>query len=231
MDMTVSRDRLVVVMRQLAAEQRAKARLDQLKADAAGLDRPDFVWHYLLQSFATMGRASGWDGLIGNVENYRLVTYEALVRLTPEAREEQVRRACRIAGIRMPDKKADYILRCFVYVAKLGGPEAAKAELLSLPGRDAKIRFLETFPGIGPKYARNIMMDVHHADFRDSIAIDVRIRAISTALGLSFPTYEEHEQFYVDVARRAGLSGWELDRLLFHFRGDVEERLGVSSVV
>ena len=28
-----------------------------------GMKRPDFVWHFLLQSFATMGRSSGWDGL------------------------------------------------------------------------------------------------------------------------------------------------------------------------
>ena len=33
-------------------------------------DRTDFIWHSLLQSFATMGNARGWDGLIGNEENY-----------------------------------------------------------------------------------------------------------------------------------------------------------------
>ena len=44
-------------------------------------DRPDFVWHSLLQSFATMGNARGWDGLIGNEENYNRVTFEALSAL------------------------------------------------------------------------------------------------------------------------------------------------------
>jgi hypothetical protein len=135
---------------------------------------------------------------------------------------------CHAAKIRMPDRKADYILRCFECVKRLGGPEAAKAQLLRQPGRDGKIRFLEAFPGIGPKYARNIMMDVYHEDFRDSIALDVRIKAISEALGLSFASYDEHEAFYIGVAEEAGINGWELDRLLFNFRRDVEFRLGVS---
>ena len=49
----------------------------------------------------------------------------------------------------------------------MGGPERAKELLLAQPDRDAKIKFLKAFPGIGPKYARNIMMDVYHRQFRD----------------------------------------------------------------
>lgn len=32
-----------------------KADLDWLKAEQSQFERPDFLWHYLLQSFATMG--------------------------------------------------------------------------------------------------------------------------------------------------------------------------------
>lgn len=225
MDKAAARARLVAVTRALAAEKRAD--LEKHKEGRSGLARPDFVWHYLLQSFATMGRASGWHGLIGNQDNYCRVTYAALDALTPNTRAAQVRQVCRAAGVRMPDKKADFILSCFDHVTRLGGPEAAKAKLLDQPTRDAKIAFLRRFPGIGPKYARNIMMDVYHEDFRDSIALDVRIKAISEALGLSFASYAEHERFYLDVAREAGLNGWELDRLLFNFRPQVEARLGI----
>src|SRR3990172_3892297 len=225
MDKAAAKNRLVGVVRVLAAEKRAE--LERHKEGYSGLARPDFIWHYLLQSFSTMGRASGRHGLISNKDNYRRVTYAALAALTPEARAAQVRQVCRAAGIRMPDKKADYILGCFEHVARFGGPEAAKAKLLALAGREAKIAFLQTFPGIGPKYARNIMMDVYHEDFRDSIALDVRIKAISEVLGLSFASYAEHESFYLGVAQEAGLNGWELDRLLFNFRPEVESRLGV----
>jgi hypothetical protein len=222
-----AKNRLVAVVGALATQKRAE--LDRHKEGQSGLDRPDFIWHYLLQSFATMGRASGWHGLIGNQENYRRVTYSALSMLTFDARTTQVRQVCRVAGIRMPDRKADFILSCFDYVTRLGGPEAAKAKLLAQPGREAKIEFLKKFPGIGDKYARNIMMDVYHPDFRDSIAVDARINAISNALGLSFASYRDHEAFYLDVAKEAGLNGWELDRLLFNFRTEVESRLGVTA--
>jgi hypothetical protein len=205
-----------------------RTELERLKQKHSGLTRPDFIWHYLLQSFSTMGRASGWHGLIGNKENYQRITFNVLASLNPKDRRTQVRQVCLVAKVRMPDRKADFILRCFDYVRQLGGPESAKAKLLAQPGREAKIRFLQTFPGIGPKYARNIMMDVYHEDFRDSIAIDVRINAISKALGLEFSSYAEHESFYITVARDAGINGWELDRLLFNFREEVESRLGVK---
>jgi hypothetical protein len=213
------------VVRALATEKRAE--LERLKEGHAGLARPDFVWHYLLQSFSTMGRASGWHGLIGNTDNYRRITYPVLAALASEARIAQVRQVCRAARIRMPDRKAGFILGCVEYVNQLGGLKAAKTKLLAQPGRDGKIAFLEAFPGIGPKYARNIMMDVYHEDFRDSIALDVRIKAISKALGLSFASYDEHEVFYLDAAKVAGLNGWEMDRLLFNFRFEVESQLGI----
>jgi thermostable 8-oxoguanine DNA glycosylase len=228
MDKTSARNRLVAVVRTLAIEK--KAELERLKQEHRGLTRSDFIWHYLLVSFSTMGRASGWHGLIGNKNNYQRVTYNVLAALSLEARRSQVRQVCKVAGMRMPDKKADYILGCFDYIKQLGGPEAAKAKLLAQPGREAKIRFLQTFHGIGPKYARNIMMDVYHEDFRNSIALDIRIKAISGALGLSFSSYAEHEQFYLNVARDSGINGWELDRLLFNYRAEVETSLRVRKI-
>lgn len=47
------------------------------------------------------------------------------------------------------------------------------------------------------------MTDVYHEDFRDGIALDVRIKAISDASGLSFSSYTAHESFYLDVAKDA----------------------------
>src|SRR5437763_2198058 len=114
------RRQLAVVAKTLAVSHKGK--LENLQSEHKQLSRSDFVWHYLLQSFATMGRASGWYGLIGNPENYGRLRYEVLAALAPEARQANVRQVCRAAGIRMPDKKADYILACFEYVRQLGGP-------------------------------------------------------------------------------------------------------------
>ena len=203
------------IARDLAAEK--KEQLDLMKSEHDQLAWPDFLWHYLLQSFATMGRAAGWHGLIGNKDNYDKVRYEVLAELSPEARALQVEETCRAAKIRMPGNKARYVLGCFERIQQLGGPKLAKRQLLVQPGRDAKIRFLRTFPGIGPKYARNIMMDVYHEDFRDSIAIDARIQSVSSSWRLTFSSFEEQENFYLAVAADAGLNGWELDRLMFNY--------------
>jgi hypothetical protein len=72
------------------------------------------------------------------------------------------------------------------------------------------------------------MMDVYHEEFCDSIAVDARISAISAVLGLRFTSYAEEEAFYIEVAKEAGLKGWELDRLLFNFNREVEAGLGIS---
>ena len=50
------------------------------------------------------------------------------------------------------------------------------------------------------------MVDVYHEEFRDSIAVDGRIIAISAVLGLRFTSYAEEEAFYVEVAKEAGLN-------------------------
>lgn len=198
-----------------------RPKIDDLKGRHADMARPDFVWHYLLQSFSTMGRAAGWHGLIGNKANYNRITFTALQLLTATQRREVVEQTCRDAKVRMPGIKARFILRCFEQISELGGLAATKDALFAIPGRNGKIKYLRQFHGIGPKYARNMMMDVYQEDFRESIAIDSRIKSISTALGVRFDNYADHENFYLDVAHLAGMNGWELDRLMFNFQNEV----------
>lgn len=68
-------------------------------------------------------------------------------------------------------------------------------------------------------------MDICHSDFHNTIGFYGRIQSLSNHLELTFPTFEAEEQFYVSVAELAGLDGWELDRLLFHFGKDVRDTL------
>lgn len=213
---TVARKKLASVAKTLAHEK--KEDLDEMKSWYDQLERPDFLWHFLLQSFASMGGIAGARGLIDDRRNYSKIRYELLARLWPEARALQIELTCKAAKVRWPALKARYIFGCFEKIKELGGPKRAKRLLLDQQGRDAKIRFLKAFPGIGDKYARNIMMDVYHEEFRNSIAVDARIQAVSSAWGLSFDSYEEQEDFYLTVAANAGLNGWELDRLMFRFQ-------------
>ena len=215
--------RIAEVARALASER--KDWLEQKKSKHADVARPDFLWHYLLQSFATMGASSGWAGLIGDKLNYAKVTFEVLEGLGEAERKRQVLQTCRDAKLRWPERKARFIVDGLQRVSDLGGLPAATKRLFDAPGREAKMKFLKTFTGIGDKYARNMMMDVYHEEFRDSIAIDSRIKGLSKAWGLSFVPYEEHERFYLGVARAAGLNGWELDRLLYNFHDEFVARV------
>ena len=150
------------------------------------LERPDFVWHLLLQSFGTWGGSRGWEGLIGTGENYDRVTFVALSRLGPEARIRELEQVFLAAGVRYARMKADLMAKNYDLVAEMGGPEEAKRLAFAQEGRAAKIAFMKRFQGIGDKYTRNICMDCYHPDFRDSVAVDERIKKVTEALGYSF---------------------------------------------
>jgi endonuclease III len=121
----------------------------------------------------------------------------------------------------MAAKEASWLSENFEMIEHEGGPDAVKFKLEECNGRDAKIAFLQAFDGIGPKYARNMLMEVYHPDFRSSIAVDERIKKVSRALGVTFRTYADEERFYLDVAESVKLNGWELDRLLYNFTDEV----------
>ena len=220
-DFAPARKMLVTIVKRLAHHADVKSKLAEGRKRREKLDRPDFVWHELLGSFATMGSSAGAKGLIHNKANYRRVKFEALKRkATKSARLAELRKVLRIAGVRWPEKKSDWLAENFDLVTKLGGQRAARALLLECDGREAMIAFWRQFKGLrtSEKYARNIMMDYYHPDFRNCIAVDARINGISRALGLSFQTYEEEENFYLEVAKKAGLEGWALDRMMYGFR-------------
>lgn len=218
---------LAAVLRPLAELHHDK--LDELKQEARELQRPDFVWNSLVESMSSMGNSRGYDGLYVNSDLHKAITYEALSGLPGADRLRVLARTLRAATVRMPDQKADWLADNFDRITKMGGPLAVKEELLKQPGRDAKVRFLEQFDGIGPKYARNIFMNVYHSEFHDCIAVDERIKSISKELGLSFRNYSDEENFYLEAAARAGLSGWELDRILYWFRDEVAAKLRAAS--
>ena len=181
------------------------------------LERDDFVWHALLTSMATMGNSRGYDGLIGDRSNYDRVTYEALASLAPDRRVGRLDRVLRDAKVRRPAQKAVQLDANFERVRAMGGPIGARREALASEGKEGKVAFMMSFDGVGDKYGRNIWMDVAHPDFQNAVAVDSRIESVTERMGYSFRRYEDHEEFYLGVADEAGRTGWETDRLLYHY--------------
>jgi len=146
-----TRQALIFELKRLALD-RAET-LDQLRQRAAELRaKPDWLWHELLVSFATWGNSRGWDGLIGNKENYNALAFDALAELSTEARAERVLEVCRRAKIRMPDKKAAMLCQNFEWLQARGGPAEVGAQILSHDSAKAVCAHLEQLAGIGPKY-------------------------------------------------------------------------------
>lgn len=199
---------------------REQQKLKTLKSNYSDFEREDFIWHYLLESFSTMGRSRGREGLIVNKENYNQLKFEFLELLKDSEILGHIKSICWKAKIRMPDKKAEFILGCFKQYKQLGGHQKAKAMLVAKSGGEEKIKFLKSFTGIGEKYARNIMMDVYHPEFRNFIAIDIRINNILKSWNYDNPSYQEKEEFLLGIAKQANINGWELDRLMYNFEAE-----------
>jgi hypothetical protein len=211
------RSALLATLKALTPEMKALLRQRKLEGNRLRR-REDLVWHLLLQSFATMGNSRGWEGLFGTPGLAAQVSYSSLRRWPPAARRLRIEMVLRKAKVRMAAKKAEWLASNFQFIENAGGVKAITRHALSLTTREAKYQFMDAFEGIGPKYARNVWMDIYDPLFRDAVAIDERIKSISAALGYSFRTYDEHERFYQQLARDVLLEPWELDRLLYGFK-------------
>jgi hypothetical protein len=211
-------------VRQVARSRRGD--IDRLKATASTPERRD-LWMSLIRSLGTLGRSKGWEGL-KQPERLARLAYAALVVLAPEQRESVAEEVFREAKVRLPARKAQWLAANVERVRRAGGVEEVQRTLESLKDPVAIVAYLGTFQGVGKKYARNIPMDGYHPAFRDTIAVDARIKSVSKALGLTFGSYEDEEDYYVAVARAAGLEPWELDRLLYNFKADVLDAMGSS---
>ena len=57
-------------------------------------------------------------------------------------------------------RKTEWLIENYDRIVTDGGPGPRKRALEACPGREAKIRFMKSFRGIGDKYARNLLMDI-----------------------------------------------------------------------
>ena len=119
------RERLIIVLR--STPQPMRIRLEEMKRDGAKLlERPDFVWHSLLESASTLGNSRGHDDLIANPDTYDLVSFRSLESLSVSDRRRRLDRVLRQAKVRMPGLKAVRLDRNFKIIEKIGGLEVAK---------------------------------------------------------------------------------------------------------
>jgi len=219
------KDALVRAVKSVWKRKEVKERIEALKRKQAEFEREDFVWFAILKGFSTMGSSRGYVGLMQNDANYSQVVYSSLQKVSPRKRKAHIARVFRDAGVRYAERKAGWLNENIKVAKELGGLDSVKQELEGAYRMSGKIALLVKFKGVSKKYARNIMMDVYHPEFRNCIAVDARIKSISKALKLKFSGFEEEEQFYIDSAKAARLQPWELDRVMYNFTKAVIDAL------
>jgi hypothetical protein len=221
------RERFLEYLRHLPPD--AEAELARLKKRGVSRRKnPDFIWHGLLSAMSTLGNARGHVGLIENKANYDKVTHEALGALSPTARLRRLESVLLDAKVRMPFQKARWLAADHSLVTAMGGSRAATKLARSQAGRNAKLRFMKQFVGIGEKYARDTWMAAYDPDFVDAIALDTRVLKVSKLLGFTAKAYDAHEQLYQELAREAGREPWEVDRLCYRRNEEIVRLLSGS---
>ena len=213
-----NRARLIRALRRLDPDKERFLIKAKAEAEANGR-RPDLLWRLLVGAMATLGNALPWERMFGPSGSYKEMSFEVLGGLSSAQRRKRLKEVLRRAKVRWPRKKAVWLDGNFQRIQALGGLRRANQQALAAPDREAKMQFMKQFAGIGPKYARDVWMDIYDPSFRDTVAVDVRLKKITAALGYSFPSseYEEEERFFQEIAKKAGREPWEVDRLLHHF--------------
>jgi hypothetical protein len=175
---------------------------------------PDLLWRRLCSVVATSGSSV-------NAEAF-MALYDTKLRfdLLPErsvARKKVIYAALEEAKVpRMREQKAQFLSENYKKVKKLGGPQHATAIMLSLSGKSEKRAWIQEFDGIGQKYSNDIWMAICDPDFQDAIALDTRVKNFAKALGFTVPLKSLEVQL-LEFASSCGLTGWELDRLIYNF--------------
>lgn len=195
----------------------------ELLAEAARRQgaRDDWFWDEMVTSFCTNG---GTANLAKKRARYGdALAWEKVCEMSDDQRAalfhdlpNPVRRSTLAPAIEM----------AFERIREAGGPAAMVAAYRACPTAAARIAFVQGFHQIGPKYARNIPMDVYDELVQDYYALDQRLLRILKALPGVPRTYEAREAYLREICRTAGLpNAWYLDRLLYNYTDKVEARL------
>lgn len=176
----------------------------------------DWPWNGMVLSAATRGGSWRWGKKIEPIYATHLA-WPVIASLSDTARHSRL-----ITVGRFPNRTATWLEGVFQHLNAIGGPSGVKTQLASME-TTAVIDYWMAIPGLGPKYARNMMMDIYDERFRNGyFAIDSRIINLLPRLGyVGRNRYGEQEEFLCGIAAALAIETWELDRLLYQRANDL----------
>lgn len=177
-------------------------------------NRPDMLWRRLCSVVSTSGSSVNSEAFM---ERYETELRFDVLPKTHAARTKAIRSVLVDAKVpRRQEQKAEDLSRNYKIVSDLGGPIDATKAMLSQVGKADKQAWVRKFNGVGKKYSNDIWMCICDPDFENAIALDTRVKNFAKSIGFDIKS-SNLERELLDFARDCGLSGWELDRLIYNF--------------
>jgi len=195
----------------------------------------DELWLRVLSQVVVAGNAAPEYTLRTSTAVKEKLGFRRLKRLSAQRRRKAIHGVLRAIGTRYVGKstknaKVDAALHNFETICEAGGPRQFFRRIASLPSIEKRIECLSrTLAFYKKKGCRDALIDLRLAS--DCMALDRRLIRILTCVGAKVPRsldnhYEEIERELIEkVARPCGLSGGQLDRILFQNYGDILIRL------
>ena len=172
----------------------------------------DWPWNRFLHALASNGKSAHWDYNIGPRVECGELRWSAIMRL------DSAKRRTLFAEVTNPRRRKHLrgaLDSIFQRMKLAGGPTGISREYGVIKSAEDAIKYWKSFPGIGDKYAREIPMGSYDPLFRDTFALDARLRALLKQNFKEQFSYNEGVDFLQKVARRLNCDCWSLDRFLY----------------
>ena len=162
------------------------------------------------------------------------LSFSRLKKLSPRLRRRRIHGVLlaigtRYVGKKAPNRKVDAAVHNFNALNKARGPRRF-FEQVAAKDKEARLKYLsDELKYYKKKGCRDIAIELRLAT--DCMALDQRLNNILEGLGAKIDgsinsQYKEIERELINrVAKRSGLSGGQLDRVLFQNYGDIMVRL------
>jgi hypothetical protein len=195
----------------------------------------DELWLRVLSQVVVAGNAAPEYTLRTSKAVHEKLAFHRLKNLSPQRRRKIIHGVLRAIGTRYvgnssKNRKVNAALHNFNALGEAGGPKQFFQRVASLKSMQERIKFLsETLAFYKKKGCRDALIDLQLAN--DCLALDRRLNRILECVGAKVTgslnkRYEEIEKELIEkVATPCGLSGGELDRILFQNYDDIMVRL------
>jgi len=196
----------------------------------------DQLWLKVLAQIVVAGNAAPGYILENSRAVKRKLAISQLKALSKKARRRRIHCVLRAISTRYvgksvrKSKKVDAAVHNFGLLMRAGGPKQFFKQVASEQTTKEKAEFLKKkLAFYRTKGARDTLIELRLAD--DCMALDQRIKRLLEAVGARISgsvesQYERIEQELIErVAERCGLTGGELDRILFQNYGDIMVQL------